>query len=230
MSPGTEPGCYARGVRRCRLGALLALLLGCPAAPSPTPAGPATASARKDAAPRQADDAAEPAAQAETARPEAAAQAPKAAAQTPVKTVELAPGVTMPAKTPQGIPVLTPLEFALIMLDPHDLDVDQRRKRAYARRKIIMNNPDSPTARALADLADAHRAGDIEVPSKDTSSGGSGSGITFHARGTKPTSGRPPAGWRPEDDTPSPSETSPETASPEKASPESASPEKGSAP
>ncbi|MCH9682017.1 MAG: hypothetical protein K0V04_11325, partial [Deltaproteobacteria bacterium] len=59
------------------------------------------------------------------------------------------------------IPVLTEEDLALIAADPKDLTVDQRRKRAYARRRQIMQNPDSPTARALRDLAEAHQAGDI---------------------------------------------------------------------
>ncbi len=87
---------------------------------------------------------------------------------------------------------LTEEELALIAADPKDLSVELRRKRAYARRKQIMQNPDSPTARALNDLVEAHQAGEIDVSGK-------GDGVWLSAPGTKPTSGRPPAGWRPGD-------------------------------
>lgn len=94
------------------------------------------------------------------------------------------------AKAP---PPLTEEDLALIAADPKDLTPEMRRKRAYARRRQIMQNPDSPTARALNDLVEAHQAGEIDV------NGGKGEGTWFHAPGTKPTSGRPPAGWRPSD-------------------------------
>ncbi len=105
------------------------------------------------------------------------------------------------------IPVLTEEDLALIAADPKDLTVEQRRKRAYARRRQIMQNPDSPTARALRDLAEAHQAGEIDVQPK-------GSGIHFSAPGTKPVSGRPPAGWRP-DDTPAAADGAAATPAPQ---------------
>ena len=94
--------------------------------------------------------------------------------------------------TPAPAPPLTEEELALIAADPKDLTPELRRKRAYARRKQIMQNPDSPTARALSDLAEAHRSGELDVQRK-------GEGTWFSAPGSKPTSGRPPAGWRPSD-------------------------------
>jgi hypothetical protein len=87
-------------------------------------------------------------------------------------------------------PPLTEEELALIAADPKDLTPELRRKRAYARRKQIMQNPDSPAARALNDLAEAHQAGELDLQRKSD-------GVWFSAPGSKPTSGRPPAGWRP---------------------------------
>src|SRR5689334_14605990 len=46
---------------------------------------------------------------------------------------------------------LSPEELALIEADPKDLTVEQRRKRAYALRKKIMQNPDSESAKTLMD-------------------------------------------------------------------------------
>lgn len=98
------------------------------------------------------------------------------------------PAPTEPAKAaPEP---LTEEELALIAADPKDLTPELRRKRAYARRKQIMQNPDSPTARALNDLVEAHQAGDLDVQRK-------GDGVWLSAPGTKPTGGRPPAGYRP---------------------------------
>jgi hypothetical protein len=88
-------------------------------------------------------------------------------------------------------PPLTEEDLALLAADPKDLTPEMRRKRAYARRRQIMQNPDSPAARALNDLVEAHQAGDIDVRKS--------SGTWFSTPGSKPTSGRPPAGWRPGD-------------------------------
>jgi hypothetical protein len=122
---------------------------------------------------------------------------PQKVAPSPVEAVVDAtppPAPEAKAATPAA---LTEEELALIAADPKDLTPEQRRKRAYARRKQIMQNPDSPTARALNDLVEAHQAGDLEVKGK-------GDGTWFSAPGTKPTSGRPPAGWRPTDGEPTP--------------------------
>lgn len=108
-------------------------------------------------------------------------------------TVEAAAEVA-PAQAAPATPALTEEELALIAADPKDLTPELRRKRAYARRKQIMQNPDSPTARALSDLAEAHQAGDLDVQRK-------ADGVWLSAPGTKPTTGRPPAGWRPSEGT-----------------------------
>ena len=92
-------------------------------------------------------------------------------------------------------PKLTEEDLALIAADPKDLTPEMRRKRAYARRRQIMQNPDSPTARALRDLAQAHQSGNLDVKPK-------GGGVWFHTPGSKPKGGIPPAGWRPSDDEP----------------------------
>lgn len=84
--------------------------------------------------------------------------------------------------------IVSPWEFALIVMDPHDLTATQRRQRAYARRKAVMLNPDSVTARVLEDLAKATANGDIDPRG--------GSQIVFTARGVE-GKGPPPAGWRP---------------------------------
>jgi hypothetical protein len=101
------------------------------------------------------------------------------------------PADAAPAEVTKAAPEpLTEEELALIAADPKDLTPELRRKRAYARRKQIMQNPDSPTARALDDLVEAHQAGDLDVQRK-------GDGVWLSAPGTKPTGGRPPAGYRP---------------------------------
>ncbi|MEM7158693.1 MAG: hypothetical protein AAF799_37980 [Myxococcota bacterium] len=92
-------------------------------------------------------------------------------------------------------PELTEEDLALIAADPKDLTPEMRRKRAYARRRQIMQNPDSPTARALRDLSAAHQSGNLDVAPK-------GNGVWFHTPGSKPKGGIPPAGWRPSDDEP----------------------------
>lgn len=102
-----------------------------------------------------------------------------------------------PEPPPPQRPKIEPLtedEERLIAADPRDLSEDDRIKRAYALRKKVMQNPDSPTARMLTDLQNAHENGELEgVP------GGKKKGMTFSLRGTEPTkkSGPPPAGYRP---------------------------------
>lgn len=59
---------------------------------------------------------------------------------------------------------LTPEEEALIAADVKDLSPEDRRKRAYALRKKIMQNPDSPAAKSLQRTADALKRGELNVP------------------------------------------------------------------
>ena len=116
-----------------------------------------------------------------------------------------------PAEATNAPPPLTEEELALIAADPKDLTPELRRKRAYARRKQIMQNPDSPAARALDDLAEAHQAGELDVQRK-------ADGVWLSAPGTKPAAGRPPAGWRPSEGKASPADAA-EPSTPSEPSP-----------
>lgn len=177
--------------------ATLALLAwtGCGAPPQPAPV---TASAPAGEAKAAADDG-----------KAAPSQQPKLVAK--VETQEVAPGVEIPKKLPNGIPLLTPMDFALCVIPVAELTtVEQRRQRGYARRKLVMNNPDSPTARVLTDLTEAANNGEIAPPSFEQVGGKASakdSGVVFSLPGTTPQGGRPPAGYRP----PAGSETKPET-------------------
>lgn len=59
---------------------------------------------------------------------------------------------------------LTPEEEALIAADTSTLTPEQRKKRAYALRKRIMQNPDSEAAKALEEARRAAEAGEIQIP------------------------------------------------------------------
>ena len=85
--------------------------------------------------------------------------------------------------------ILTPWELGLIVMDSHHLTYTQRRQRAFARRKAMMLNPESVTARALEDLAKAAEAGELDP--------NGASQMVFTARGAPGPKGSPPAGWRP---------------------------------
>ncbi len=111
--------------------------------------------------------------------------APQEQSPTPAPAAAEAPAETAKA-APDAPPPLSEEDKRLIALDPNDLTPDERRKRAYALRRKVMQNPDSPTARTLKDLEEAYHRGAI---SKD------GEGMpTFALPGTKPTHGAPPAG------------------------------------
>jgi hypothetical protein len=70
-----------------------------------------------------------------------------------------------PAPSPPVDPkALTPEEEALIAADTSTLTPEQRRKRGYALRKKIMQNPDSEAAKALEEARKAAEAGEIEMP------------------------------------------------------------------
>ncbi|MEE9384064.1 MAG: hypothetical protein V3V08_11690 [Nannocystaceae bacterium] len=61
-------------------------------------------------------------------------------------------------------PPLTKEEKALIAQKVKDLSPEDRRKRAYAMRKKIMQTPNSPVARQLRKTAEAIRNGEIQLP------------------------------------------------------------------
>lgn len=71
-----------------------------------------------------------------------------------------------PDRPPKAEP-MTPEELELIEKDPKDLTPELRRKRAFALRKKIMQNPDSPQARELWRLQKAVESGELQVPSQD---------------------------------------------------------------
>ncbi|MFY0541935.1 hypothetical protein [Nannocystis pusilla] len=79
-------------------------------------------------------------------------------------------------------PPLTPEEIALIEADPKTLEPEQRRARAHALRRKILQNPDSPQAQQLEKLRRDVEAGVVkpELPPK---SADSGKGLTLHAPG-----------------------------------------------
>lgn len=99
-------------------------------------------------------------------------------------------------------PALSEEDLRLIAADPATLTPDERRKRAFALRRKIMQNPDSPTARMLEDLKRAHENGELDVAKP-------GEGAHFEARGSgPPKGGPPPAGTRP------PAESDPASGAP----------------
>ena len=89
------------------------------------------------------------------------------------------------------IPVLTEEDKRLIAADPKSLTPEERRERGYALRRKVMQNPDSPTARALRDMEEAVRSGEVQpqVGKKQYPS--------LSLPGAKPSGGAPPAGYRP---------------------------------
>jgi len=93
------------------------------------------------------------------------------------------------ADRPKPAGPLTQEEKDLIAADPKDLTPELRRKRAYAIRKKIMQNPDSPQARTLEDLRRATLAGELEVPGLPPPEGGAKKDVRLEAR--KPPTSEP---------------------------------------
>jgi hypothetical protein len=58
-------------------------------------------------------------------------------------------------------------ELELIAADPTDLSPEQNRKRAYALRKKVMQNPDSPQAQALEEARAAALSGELTLDQAD---------------------------------------------------------------
>jgi hypothetical protein len=91
----------------------------------------------------------------------ACADPPVAADAEAGKKAEPEPAKAEPAE-PADPKALTPEDQALIDSDPATLTPEQRRKRAYALRKKIMQNPDSEAAKALEEARRAAEAGEID--------------------------------------------------------------------
>lgn len=115
-------------------------------------------------------------------QPTAAAKAPPAE---PAATASVAPAKAEEAKA--AVPELSEEDKRLIAADPATLSPEERRKRAFALRRKIMQNPDSPTAQMLEDLRRAAENGELQPP-------GPGGKTQFETRTATPKSGSPPAG------------------------------------
>ncbi len=78
------------------------------------------------------------------------------------------------ASLPPAAGPLTEEEQRLIDTDPKDLSKEERRKRAFALRKKIMQNPDSPQARELERIRKAVESGEVTpaIPGHPPVSGG----------------------------------------------------------
>ncbi|MCA9682883.1 MAG: hypothetical protein KC457_11850 [Myxococcales bacterium] len=109
---------------------------------------PARADAQADAHPAKQESA--PEAVTPTPTPPATPPAPTQPAFAPVKP------------TPAG--PLTAEEERLIAADINTLSTEEKRLRAYAQRKKIMQNPDSEAAKALLEAQQALMAGEIPPP------------------------------------------------------------------
>jgi hypothetical protein len=143
---------------------VLAMVSGCMESPTAAPVRVGSANVQADAAVNEAEPVADPAAPDEAAPP------------------------------PEPIPELSEEDKRLIAADPKDLSPEDRRKRAYALRRKVMQNPDSPTAKALKDMEEAARRGEIPPPDFKKKQY-----PTLHLPGTQPKGGSPPAGHRPEE-------------------------------
>ncbi len=79
---------------------------------------------------------------------------------------EAKPAETAEAKPAKKAEPLTPEELELIAASPADLTPELRRKRAFALRKKIMQNPDSEAAKSLEDMRRKVESGEItpELP------------------------------------------------------------------
>ncbi|WP_143141183.1 hypothetical protein [Nannocystis exedens] len=146
-------------MRRSLIAALLLAACG-PTAPAPTEVA--------KSAPAEA-------AKAPTPSPAAAPAPTPAAAATPAPAGEK---LEIPKEPP-----LTPEEIALIESDPKTLTPEQRRARAHALRRKILQNPDSPQAQQLEKIRRDVEAGVLkpELPPKSADS--AGKGLTLHAPG-----------------------------------------------
>jgi hypothetical protein len=94
---------------------------------------------------------------------------------TPAPNAKASPEPAAGAAEAPPSTALTDEELRLMEADPATLRPDERRKRAYAIRKKIMQDPTSPEAQAILEGARAIEAGEVEVPAdlrKDPESSG----------------------------------------------------------
>jgi len=125
---------------------------------------------------------------------------PRGATNADAKVEPATPVPETEAKT--DAPAIQPLsaeDERLIAADPKTLTPEDRRKRAYAMRRKIMQNPDSETAKMLEDLRRAADNGELQPPGKDGT-------MQFS---TRTTPGGPPAGSSPPAGTPTPEADAP---------------------
>lgn len=83
------------------------------------------------------------------------------------------------AKPKPGSNELSAEELELIDSDPETLTPEQNRKRAFALRKKIMQNPDSPQAQALEDARAAALSGEMTPPGQVAPKPNSESGLVI---------------------------------------------------
>ncbi len=107
----------------------------------------------------------------------------------PPPKVKPAPAPTAAADTPSDQPkALSEEDQRLIALTPEQVKAlapEERKKRAYALRRKIMQNPDSPTAKSIQELADAARRGEIDFDKHQDKM------PTFSAQTPEPDEGAP---------------------------------------
>jgi hypothetical protein len=133
----------------------------------------------------------------------APAPAPKVAA-TPdtVRTINdragLIPMTEGPRPAPE--PPLTQEELDLLAADPATLSLEMRRKRGYALRRKILQNPDSPAARQLEAMRLAMERGEIKPQLPP-----GGSGLVLHT--SAPPTSKTPAPTPASTPTPAPAPT-----------------------
>ena len=116
-----------------------------------------------------------------------------------VRTVENPSGLIPMTQGPRPAPEppLTQEELDLLAADPATLSLEMRRKRGYAMRRKILQNPDSPAARQLEALRLATERGELkpQLP-----------GLVFHTA-TPPKPATTPASPTPASPTPAPPTT-----------------------
>ena len=105
---------------------------------------------------------------------------------------------------PAKEPPLTQEEIDLIAADPATLSPEMRRKRGYALRRKIMQNPNSPSARQLEALRIAAEKGELQPHLPDRKS--DDKGVTLHARNPGPAA-TPDASATPGTPEPAPAKT-----------------------